>query len=415
MVCTNCGNDNPSEARFCVTCGMAAGSYNPPPAAPQEPAAPQPPTTPQPPTAPQPPAPPPPSAAQQPPAPPQEPAAQPNAQTRIKSAVWIFCAGLLVMLVTVIIAFISFGIIKHAFYLILTPLLPIVLGFGFYLIYKGDVRCRILGFAGLLLFSLGFPIARTLLMMNFQQVSIAPIGFVLTNPVIWGNIGFEFLRCLLLAGVAIGGGTLLREKSKFSIIALIGAIIVLITGLSANWRILRMVIWESIYSGQMPQMIFSQLANAIFFQLVYAGFFMLAVMLAHMFTERNIERMRLSGGARAWCILVYCATGISLIFAIVTGNIPTIFQAILGIPTVVGMIILSTGRRFGFSLALLGVGISVMLSFAQMFPFRPSVVASNIGYVIGGGINPLITWAAISRAWRGKTPPAAVQHTERSS
>ena len=287
--------------------------------------------------------------------------------------------------------------------------MPVVLGFGFYIIYKGGVRCRVLGFAGLLLFSLMFPIARTMLTMNFQQVSIAPIGFVLTNPVIWRNIGFEFLRCFLLAVVAIGGGTLLREKSKFSVIALIGAVIVLITGLSVSWMHLRMAFMELTYTGQVSQMFISQLGNAIFFQLVNAGFFMLAAILAHMFTERNIERMRLSGGARAWCILVYCATGISLIFAIVTGDIPTIFQAILGIPTVIGMIILSTGRRFGFSLALLGVGITVMLSFAQMFPFRPSVVATNIGYVVGGCINPLITWAAISRAWRRSPPPEAEQ------
>jgi len=306
--------------------------------------------------------------------------------------------------VSALATFVFSPFVANSFYMLLTPLLPIVLGFGFYIIYKGCVKCRVLGIAGLLMFSFMFPLARMILLAYLQRMAAPPIDFVFNNPAIWRSFGFELLRCFLLAVVAIGAGTTLRKKSKFSVIALIGAIIVLITGLSASWMLLRLAFLELTHSGQVSQMFISQLTNALFFQLVYAGFFMLAAMLAHMITERNIERMRLSGGARAWCILVYCATGISLIFAIITGDIPTVFQAILSIPTVVGMIILSTGRRFGFSLALLGVGISVMLSFAQMFPYRPSAFATNIWYVVGGGINPLITWAAISRAWR-KSPP----------
>jgi len=297
----------------------------------------------------------------------------------------------------------------------LTPLLPIVLGFGFYIIYKGGVGCRVLGCAGLLLFSFIFPLARTMLTMYLQRMAAAPIDLVFNNPVIWSNFGFELLRCFLLAAIAIGGSNLLRKKSKFGVIALVGAIIVLITGLSVNWMLFRMAFLESKYTGQMSQMIISQLVNAGFLQLVNAGFFMLAAMLAHMITGRNSERMHLSGRARAWCIIVFCVSGISLIFNFVTGNIPTIFQSILLIPAVVGMIILSTGRRLGFSIALLGLGMSVMITLTRIFPFYSSAAAANIGYIIGGCINPLITWALISRAWRGLPPPAAVRHTERSS
>jgi len=314
--------------------------------------------------------------------------------------------------VSALATFVFSPFIANSFYMLLTPLLPIVLGFGFYIIYKGGVKCRVLGFAGLLLFSFMFPLARTILLMYLQRMAAPPVDLVF-NPAIWRSFRFELLRCFLLAVIAIGAGTLLRKKSKFSIIALVGAIIVLITGLSASWMLLRMAFLELTHLGQVPQMFISQLTNAVFFQLVNAGFFMLAAMLAHMITERNIERMHLSGGARAWCILVYCATGISLIFAIITGDIPTVFQAILSIPTVVGMIILSTGRRFGFSLALLGVGISVLLSVAQMFPYRPSVLATNIGYVVGGGINPLITWAVISHAWRGSPPKTSNPEIEK--
>jgi len=285
----------------------------------------------------------------------------------------------------------------------LTPLLPIVLGFGFYVIYKGGVGCRVLGCAGLLLFSFIFPLARTMLTMYLQRMAAAPIDFIFRNPVIWRSFGFELLRCFLLAAIAIVGGTLLRKKSKFSVIALVGAIIVLITGLSVNWTHLQMVFLESSYSGHVPEMIFLQLVNA--------GFFMLAAMLAHMITGSNSGRMHLSGGARAWCIIVFCASGISLIFNFVTGNIPAFFQPILLILAVVGMIILSTGRRFGFFVALMGVGMSVMITLSQIFPYRPSALAANIGSVIGGCINPLITWALISRAWRGLPPPAPVQPT----
>jgi len=54
---------------------------------------------------------------------------------------------------------------------------------------------------------------------------------------------------------------------------------------------------------------------------------------------------------------------------------------------------------------------SVMYALTRLVPFYPSTAALYIGYAFGGGLNLLITWLAIARAWRGlQSPTYSPQH-----
>lgn len=317
-----------------------------------------------------------------------------QAQHSHKSAAGVFCAGLALTLVALIFAFIPNRVTANYAITFLTPLLPIVLGFGFCLIYKGNIGYRIFGSVGLLAFAIIITLARA--MLNLYTMTSMPLAAVFTNIGFLRNLGYELLRCILIAALAIAGGIGLRGKNKYSLMALAGTAVVLIIGLLVNWVQLRSVFLSA------PNL--SPAVRIIYINIVGAGFFMLAAMLAHMTTASKSGRLHLSGGARAWCIIVSCLMGLSVLFNIIAGDPPTVFQSLLLVPTVVGMIILSTGRRFGFTLALLGAGMSVMIALTRIFPFFPSTFATSIGYIFGGCINPLITWLVIAREWRGQSP-----------
>ena len=317
-----------------------------------------------------------------------------------KSILWVYGAGLILTLIALLIAFIPTPTIANYFYMMLTPLLPVVLGFGFCVIYKGGFTSRILGSVGLLLFSFVFSLAATMLLFYLQRMSAATLDYTLSYPIFWRNFEFALIRSVLLAAIALGGNRWLRGKIKFHILALIAAAAVLIINIIADWGYLQMVFRTPAFSGHAAQVILNLIIGS--------GFIMLAAMLGHLMAEIKTKRLHLSGGARAWCIIVSCLMGISLIMNLILGGRSPAFQSYLLLPAVVGMILLSASYRIGFALTLLGAGMSVMFALTRIFPFIPTVTATYIGYALGGGINPMITWFVIARAWRAHPSSAGI-------
>ena len=322
-----------------------------------------------------------------------------DGEPTVKRAAWVFGAGMLLTLLSIMIIHIPSRVLGFYCYYILTPILPVVLGFGFCLANKESVKCKVFGSAGLLLFSFLFTLASNMSMLLIQRGQVPPLGYVFSYPPFWRTFEIALIHNGLLAAIAVCGGVWLRDKLKFPLLALVAAAATLIVSLVADWRTLQIALSRPMFSGQAAQIIISLVVNA--------GFFMLAALLARMTTGFRSGRIRISGGARAWCIIVSCMTGLSLIVNFAIGDSPTVFQSILIIPIVIGMIMLSANRRFGFTLALLGAGMSVMYALMRIISFTPYSAATYAGYVFGGVVNPIITWFAIAGAWRGRPSRSA--------
>ena len=357
MVCTNCGFSNEEGAGFCIACKKTLIMQ--PDEAPQT------------------------AALQNTPPPAEDPA--------IIRAVWVFGAGLLFTLLASIIAFLASPVVTSIIYEMLIPVAPLVMGFGFYIIHKGETGYKMLGFAGLLLFAFLHPFAMNLILLC-QWRAPAPLIYIFTHT--------QFLRALrpsivcnvLVIAVAFGGGAWLRDNTKFSLRTRIASIIIFIVGFIADWGVFAMQLKYGPDPAFMAQLITGIAANA--------GFFMLAAMLANMMAGLKSRRIQITGGARAWCLIAVCAMALSLMFSFFFDNREAIFTSCLLLPALAGMIMLCANRRLGFTLALLGAGMSVMYALTGVFKFRMLLAPLCLGYMFGGTAVMMVTWLLISRAWR---------------
>ncbi|MCL2152443.1 MAG: zinc-ribbon domain-containing protein [Oscillospiraceae bacterium] len=323
---------------------------------------------------------------------PSSAASTPGDEPNVRRAVGVFVAALALM---IMIAFVPNRYVKLFGDMIMAPLFPLILGFGFFIAFRDCTKYRIIGSAGLALFALLHPFTQNSIQLFYQR-QIFDFGLIVSAPIFGRNIGISFLRSAAVAAIAIGGGIGLRDKRKFSLLAVLASFVILAISLFFSRTVFRV-----------PDSVV--VVRTVFSIIINAGFFFLAALLARMMTEFRSKIIRISGGARAWCIIVAVLMGLSIIVNMlpsITGNFFALHSLLL-IPTVVGMIMLATDRRMGFSLALIGAGMSVMVALIRLIPFT-ATSPTYIGFAFGGLANQLITWFVIAKAWRSAPTQASV-------
>ena len=309
-------------------------------------------------------------------------------EPNVMRAVWVFAAGMLLILLVMFLP-VQFLLRVNAFRL-RDPLMAIVLGFGFCIAYMERVSYKIIGSAGILLFTLFYSLTQ-IIMIN----PTLDFNSIITFPTFWRILRQELICGFILASIAVCAGIWLRKTLKFWLTALIGAALVIVVNLVFSRTVFMM------------QDATTMILRVVFNCIVIPGFLFLAALLAHMTTGFKSRTVRISIGARVWCIIVSVSMGISIIINAFIGDRMIVFQSMLLIPTFVGMILLSANRRIGFSLALIGVGLSLMNVYSLIWVMPLDIFITYIGFAFGGIANVIITWLIIARAWRGASVPAA--------
>ena len=302
-------------------------------------------------------------------------------------AVWVLAVGIFLMLLIMLLP-IQFTSWILAFRL-RDPLFALVLGFGFCIAYMERVSFKIIGSAGILLYALLYSVS--------QVLSINPgldLSSIIAFPTFGRLLRQELICGLLLSAIAVCAGIWLRKFFRFWLTALIGAAVVIVINLVFN---------RTVFMMQDATTIIRVVFNCI----AIPGFLFLASLLAHMTVGFKSRTVRISIGARVWCIIVFASMGLSLTANFFNDDRMIIFQSMLLIPTFAGMIFLSANKRIGFTLVLIGVGASVMNVYSLVWFMPLKMFLTYIGFAFGGIANVLITWFIIAKAWRGASVPVA--------
>lgn len=303
-------------------------------------------------------------------------------------AFWVLAAGLFL---AILVAFAPINVVRYYSGQIISGVLPLVLGLGFYIASRNSAKFRIIGCAGLVLIGFLYPlayIART-------APSLTAIDFKIffVNRSYAQMLMTNLVRNVIIAVVAIVSGIIGRKSRKLALQTWIAATFIVAVSFYFNRTAFVMYsFWDFERSGTV-------LYRVIFDPIVIAVSFFLAALLARMTAEFKGKIVRVSTGARVWCII---AAAVQFTFIAIRVFYPLDYitvQTLLIIPAVVGLVMLAANLRVGYVLVLIGAGFSVMSALARMVPVSIATAAS-LGFILSSTAIALITWATIARSWR---------------
>ncbi|MDR2981179.1 MAG: hypothetical protein LBV12_02915 [Puniceicoccales bacterium] len=300
-------------------------------------------------------------------------------------AVW-FMGGILAIFLAIIL--IKEPGIRHLGLQILPPLFLLVLGTVLYLVYRPETLSRIFGGIGIVLSAILYSGAHASSVTTVHQAPDTAYWEIFTH-----SLGATLTSGVVLGGILFTFGILLREKIGLTAVAWIAGGASFVIGLF--FRI------SMLLRPEIPL----EVKISSFWHLATEALFLAPAILAiRTLCELKSSRIRVSIGARIWCILVVAGTTAAPIAIFANEQKQDMPMAILILPAIIGMGMLCFGRRIGFPVALMGVGLATIWSAGQILPFSQERIPVAIGAVLGGLINPLITWALIRKAWKERLP-----------
>ncbi len=261
----------------------------------------------------------------------------------------------------------------------------LILGIGFYLVYRGGSGA-IAGVFGLAFLGLASALRNTLVP---QADGTFSMDYFVLPLIVTG-----FLNPTLVSVLGIIGARRKHTRPCFGPFSILTALSMMVLEFCLHWN--------SGLLAQSSEIIVVVAALSFLFSFA----FVFAAGLAKAFQETGAQRLSLSWIARVWCVFAAFGTVGALVHTLIMPP-PTSLQSLLVVPATVGMFMLIFGIKGGFHLALIGVGF-VLVQTLAMLVRGDGHPGPLIAAFLTAMVNLSITWLFIRRSLRKKPPEPAM-------